>query len=222
MTKEELLASLSAKLGKTSLSERTLSSYAENVLKLVDQDKQLDDAFVDAHVAILQSMGGQLSHDVSAIVSRNNTPTPPTPPVNQNQGGNSDLDEIRKLLTGMKEEYTSLKQRMDDDAKNRSQAELRSKVSEAMKSKGAKNEYIIKQTLGQATFDEKKSVDELTEEYLKTYDANYKDCFGDSAAPRSNSSSASQGGNNNGAKFLDDFFARKVSEGKFPESTNNK
>ena len=221
MTKEELLASLSAKLGKTSLSERTLSSYAENVLKLVDQDKQLDDAFVDAHVAILQSMSGQLSHDVSAIVSKNNAPTPPqTTP--QTQGGNSDLDEIRKLLSGMKEEYTSLKQRMDDDAKNRSQAELRSRVSEAMKSKGAKNEYIIKQTLGQATFDEKKSVDELTEEYLKTYDANYKDCFGDSAAPRSNSSSASQGGNNNGAKFLDDFFARKVSEGKFPESTNNK
>lgn len=221
MTKEELLASLSAKLGKTSLSERTLSSYAENVLKLVDQDKQLDDAFVDAHVAILQSMGGQLSHDVSAIVNKNNVP--PTPqPTPQPQGSNSDLDEIRKLLSGMKEEYSSLKQRMDDDAKNRSQAELRSKVSEAMKSKGAKNEYIIKQTLGQATFDEKKSVDELTEEYLKTYDANYKDCFGDSAAPRSNSSSASQGGNNNGAKFLDDFFARKVSEGKFPESTNNK
>lgn len=221
MTKEELLASLSAKLGKTSLSERTLSSYAENVLKLVDQDKQLDDAFVDAHVAILQSMSGQLSHDVSAIVSKNNTPTPPqTKP--QPQGGNSDLDEIRKLLSGMKDEYTSLKKRMDDDAKNRSQAELRSRVSEAMKSKGAKNEYIIKQTLGQATFDEKKSVDELTEEYLKTYDANYKDCFGDSAAPRSNSSPATQGGNNNGAKFLDDFFARKVSEGKFPESTNNK
>lgn len=221
MTKEELLASLSAKLGKTSLSERTLSSYAENVLKLVDQDKQLDDAFVDAHVAILQSMGGQLSHDVSAIVNKNNIP--PTPqPTPQPQGGNSDLDEIRKLLSGMKEEYSSLKQRMDDDAKNRSQAELRNKVSEAMKSKGAKNEYIIKQTLGQANFDEKKSVDELTEEYLKTYDANYKDCFGDSATPRNNSSSASQGGNNNGAKFLDDFFARKVSEGKFPESTNNK
>ena len=62
MTKEELLEKLIAKVGKTSLSERTLSAYAENTLKLVGDDSQVDDAFLEAHASILKTMEGQLSH----------------------------------------------------------------------------------------------------------------------------------------------------------------
>lgn len=212
MTKEELLKKLIAKVGKTSLSERTLSAYAENTLKLVGDDSQVDDAFLEAHASILKTMEGQLSHEISSGIEKwkegNNL---------KKEGGEDDTNEILELMKQIREDNAALKARLDEADKKQGQKDYKAKLMSEMRSKGAENEYILKQTLGQKEFDTAKSVEDAVEESLKAYDANYKSCFGDGATPRGNSGNGTDG-NDTGSKALDAFFDRKAEEGKFPKA----
>lgn len=212
MTKEELLEKLTAKVGKTSLSERTLSAYAENTLKLVGDDSQVDDAFLEAHASILKTMEGQLSHEISSGIEKwkegNNL---------KKEGGKDDTNEILELMKQIREDNAALKARLDEADKKQGQKDYKAKLMSEMRSKGAENEYILKQTIGQKEFDTAKSVEDAVEESLKAYDANYKSCFGDGATPRGNSGNGTDG-NDTGSKALDAFFDRKAAEGKFPKA----
>lgn len=212
MTKEELLEKLIAKVGKTSLSERTLSAYAENTLKLVGDDSQVDDAFLEAHASILKTMEGQLSHEISSGIEKwkegNNL---------KKEGGEDDTNEILELMKQIREDNAALKARLDEADKKQGQKDYKARLMSEMRSKGAENEYILKQTLGQKEFDTAKSVEDAVEESLKAYDANYKSCFGDGATPRGNSGNGTDG-NDTGSKALDAFFDRKAAEGKFPKA----
>lgn len=212
MTKEELLEKLIAKVGKTSLSERTLSAYAENTLKLVGDDSQVDDAFLEAHASILKTMEGQLSHEISSGIEKwkegNNL---------KKEGGEDDTNEILELMKQIREDNAALKARLDEADKKQGQKDYKAKLMSEMRSKGAENEYILKQTIGQKEFDTAKSVEDAVEESLKAYDANYKSCFGDGATPRGNSGNGTDG-NDTGSKALDAFFDRKAAEGKFPKA----
>lgn len=212
MTKEELLEKLIAKVGKTSLSERTLSAYAENTLKLVGDDSKVDDAFLEAHASILKTMEGQLSHEISSGIEKwkegNNL---------KKEGGEDDTNEILELMKQIREDNAALKARLDEADKKQGQKDYKAKLMSEMRSKGAENEYILKQTLGQKEFDTAKSVEDAVEESLKAYDANYKSCFGDGATPRGNSGNGTDG-NDTGSKALDAFFDRKAAEGKFPKA----
>lgn len=215
MTKEELLEKLIAKVGKTSLSERTLSAYAENTLKLVGDDSKVDDAFLEAHASILKTMEGQLSHEISSGIEKwkegNNLKK------DDNDGGEDETNEILELMKQIREDNAALKARLDEADKKQGQKDYKAKLMSEMRSKGAENEYILKQTLGQKEFDTAKSVEDAVEESLKAYDANYKSCFGDGATPRGNSGNGTDG-NDTGSKALDAFFDRKAAEGKFPKA----
>lgn len=212
MTKEELLEKLTAKVGKTSLSERTLSAYAENTLKLVGDDSKVDDAFLEAHASILKTMEGQLSHEISSGIEKwkegNNL---------KKEGGEDDPNEILELMKQIREDNAALKAMLDEADKKQGQKDYKARLMSEMRSKGAENEYILKQTLGQKEFDTAKSVEDAVEESLKAYDANYKSCFGDGATPRGNSGNGTDG-NDTGSKALDAFFDRKAAEGKFPKA----
>lgn len=212
MTKEELLEKLIAKVGKTSLSERTLSAYAENTLKLVGDDSKVDDAFLEAHASILKTMEGQLSHEISSGIEK------------WKEGNNLNIEdcedgtnEILELMKQIREDNAALKARLDEADKKQGQKDYKAKLMSEMRSKGAENEYILKQTIGQKEFDTAKSVEDAVEESLKAYDANYKSCFGDGATPRGNSGNGTDG-NDTGSKALDAFFDRKAAEGKFPKA----
>lgn len=212
MTKEELLEKLIAKVGKTSLSERTLSAYAENTLKLVGDDSQVDDAFLEAHASILKTMEGQLSHEISSGIEKwkegNNL---------KKEGGEDNTNEILELMKQIRKDNAALKARLDEADKKQGQKDYKARLMSEMRSKGAENEYILKQTIGQKEFDTAKSVEDAVEESLKAYDANYKSCFGDGATPRGNSGNGTDG-NDTGSKALDAFFDRKAAEGKFPKA----
>lgn len=212
MTKEELLEKLMAKVGKTSLSERTLNAYAENALKLVSDDSQIDDTFLEAHSSILKTMEGQLSHEISIGIEKWKETNHH---VDDGKGGGN--NEILELVKQIREENAEMKARLDAADKKQGQRDYKAKLMAALRSNGAENEYILKQTVGQKEFDTEKSVEDAVEESLKEYDANYKSCFGDGATPRGNSGNALDS-NSTGSKALDDFFDRKAAEGKFPKA----
>lgn len=64
MDKEKLLSELKKQVGTTSLSERTISEYADNILPTVTDETPLD-----AHARILKALEGQLNHDVATKVN---------------------------------------------------------------------------------------------------------------------------------------------------------
>lgn len=217
MEKEQLLSELKNKLGTTSLSERTLSEYVGNILPTITSDEQVNDTFYAAHVGILKSLAGQLNKDVADRVKTaqgeweknrqvpNPNPNPnPTDPKNE---PNKELEEMKQMLEAMK-------QRMEEADKAALSRNLLESVKSAMKSKGATDEAVMLYTFKGESIDTTKSVDELTESYLKTYDANYKTLRGNGASPRNGDGNP----NPKEDKFLDDYFARKAAEGKFPDN----
>lgn len=216
MEKEQLLSELKSKLGTTSLSERTLSEYVGNVLPTITSDEQVNDAFYVAHVGILKSMEGQLNKDVADRVKSARSEwekNHPTPTPNPNPNPTDPKNEPNKELEEMKSMIAAMQQKLDAADKAKLSSELLANVKSAMKAKGATDEAVMLYTFKGESIDTTKSVDELTESYLKTYDANYKTLRGDGASPRNGDGNPTAKED----KFLDDYFARKAAEGKFPE-----
>ena len=218
MEKEQLLSELKSKLGTTSLSERTLSEYVGSILPTITSDEQVNDTFYAAHVGILKSVAGQLNKDVADRVKTaqseweknhpNPTPNPnPNPSEPKDEPNNKGYEELKAAIVAMQ-------QKLDEAEKAKQANYLLESVKSAMKVKGATDEAVMLYTFKGESIDTTKSVDELTESYLKTYDANYRTLRGDGASPRNGDGNP----NPKEDKFLDDYFARKASEGKFPES----
>lgn len=222
MTKEELLSKISEKLGKTSLSERTLNSYVENIVKLVSDDSQVNDDFLTSHVGILKSIEGQLSHDIAEGLKGkgeskpNNEPNPNPNPAPSGQGDES-MKKILEMISEIKKENSELRIRIDEEKTTMAEDSYKRAISDAMKLKGAKNDYILKQVLANKKFDINKPVEDSVKEALEDYDTEYKSCFGDGAAPRG-SGIQGQGGEDV-KKSLDAFFEKKANEGKFPSAS---
>lgn len=216
MEKEQLLSALKSKLGTTSLSERTLSEYVANILPTITSDEQVNDTFYTTHASILKSIEGQFNKDVADRVKaaksewektyQNPKPNPNPTPTEPKDGQNSILEEMQAAIASMKKQ-------LEDAEKAKHSENLLASVKSAMKAKGATDDAVMLYTFKGESIDTTKSVDELTESYLKTYDANYKTLRGEGASPRNGD------GNPNPKEddFLKNFFAQKAAEGKFPE-----
>lgn len=217
MEKEQLLSELKSKLGTTSLSERTLGDYVANILPTVASYEQVNDTFYAAHVGILKSLEGQFNKDVAdrvKIAQSEWEKNHPKPQPNPNPNPTDPKNEPNKELEEMKAMIAAMQQKLDDADKATLAKNLLENVKSAMKAKGATDDAVMLYTFKGESIDTTKSVDELTESYLKTYDANYKTLRGDGASPRNGDGNP----NPKEDKFLDDYFARKAAEGKFPEN----
>ena len=216
MEKEQLLSGIKSKLGTTGLSERTLSEYVANILPTITSDEQVNDTFYATHIAILKSLEGQLNKDVADRVKMAQSEwekNRQTPNPNPNPNPTDPKNEPNKELEDMKAMIVAMQQKLEAADKAKLSSDLLASVQSAMKVKGATDEAVLMFTFKGENIDTTKSVDELTESYLKTYDANYKTLRGDGASPRNGDGNP----NPKEDKFLDDYFARKANEGKFPE-----
>lgn len=207
---------MKAKLGTTGLSERTLSEYVANILPTITSDEQVNDTFYAAHVGILKSLDGQLNKDVAdrvKVAQSEWEKNHPNPQPNPNPNPADPKNEPNKENEELKAMIAKLTERLDDQDKRNAEKNLLDGVKSAMKAKGATDDAVMLYTFKGVSIDTTKSVDELTESFLKDYDANYKTLRGDGASPRNGDGNP----NPKEDKFLDDYFARKASEGKFPE-----
>lgn len=66
MEKEQILSTLTEKLGKTSISSRSLDTYIS--ANLPADGTEPDDAYFEKHVNVLKSFGGQYSHDLASAI----------------------------------------------------------------------------------------------------------------------------------------------------------
>lgn len=212
MEKEQLLSELKTKLGTTSLSERTLSEYVGNVLPTITSDEQVNDTFYAAHVGILKSIEGQLNKDVADRVKTAKSEWEKNHS-SHNQNTTDPKNEPNKELEEMKSMIATMQQKLEAAEKAKLSSDMMASVKSAMKAKGATDEAVMLYTFKGENIDTTKSVEELTESYLKTYDANYRTLRGDGASPRNGDGNLKQQDDS----FMKNFFAQKAAEGKFPE-----
>lgn len=183
MEKEQILSEITARAGKTSLSQRTLADYVER--NLPAEGTEPDEAFWEKHVGFLKSLDGNYSHDVSTQVDefKKNYKPAQRPDTEAPQEG-KDL-EILELLKGIKNENKELRERLDLQDQVKSQSELREKVIAGMKAKGVNDEYVLATTMTKhGELDSKKSVDELVDSLIPVYDKEFSACRGNGAVPR--------------------------------------
>ena len=162
MEKEQILSEITTRVGKTSLSQRTLTDYVNR--NLPAEGTEPDDAFWEKHVGFLKSLDGNYSHDVSTQVEEFKKNYKP----NQQQANDTTQEgkdnEVLELLKGIKNENKELRERLDRQDQVKSQSELREKVIAGMKAKGVNDEYVLTTTLTKhGELDSKKSVDELVD-----------------------------------------------------------
>lgn len=186
MEKEQILSTLTGKLGNTSFSQQSLQTYVEN--NLPAEGTEPDDAYWTKHVSILNSFQGQFNHDVATKVTEQANAKfeeykknwKPDATGGNGDGGNGESDEINAL----KLELEDLKRQFSDNASKVTQSELMAKVKSAMKNQNATDAYVLEKALQGKVLDTTKSVEELTAAMLPEYDKEYKACRGEGAAPR--------------------------------------
>lgn len=193
MEKEQILSTLTEKLGQTSFSQQSLQTYVDN--NLPADGVEPDDAYWTRHVSVLKSFQGQFNHDVATKVTeqasakfeeykKNWKPEPP-------KGGEEPKKEDSEEISALKQEIEDLKRQFSDNANRMTQTELMAKVKAAMKTQNATDAYVLEKTLQGKVLDATKSVEDLTAAMLAEYDKEYKACRGDGAAPRMGNGSPS-------------------------------
>lgn len=183
MEKEQILSEITTRVGKTSLSQRTLTDYVNR--NLPAEGTEPDDAFWEKHVGFLKSLDGNFSHDVSTQVEEFKKNYKPNQQQNNDPTQEGKDNEVLELLKSIKDENKELRERLDRQDQVKSQIELREKVIAGMKAKGVNDEYVLTTTLTKhGELDSKKSVDELVDYLLPVYDKEFSACRGNGAAPR--------------------------------------
>lgn len=213
MEKEALLTSIQSIIGnpdadgnygETGISQRTLDSYLDGILPTLGEEVSED--VLKAHAGILKSIGGQIRHEKAEFVKNYKPDTKPnevTPPQEPNK-------EILDALAKIQADNKALQERLDRQDKEKEQKGLMEKVMAGLKAKNATDEYVLKNAMRGVVFDTKKSVEQLVEDSLKLYDAEYTAARGAGAAPRQ--AGAGGGGGNSD---IDSFFEEMKKKGKF-------
>lgn len=220
MDKETLKSRIVAKLGKTSLSDRSISDYAESILPFF----QDTDEYIEAQCRILRSMEGQIRHETSVGIEdfkkgykpaeQNADPKPEPEP---KPSGDDGYKAILEQLKAMQESYNTLKSDFDNQKTEAARAEVKSKVIDTLRRRirtatgDEPNEFVFGVTTGEIQVDGSADVETLVNGLTESYNANMKKAGLGAGAP------AFGGGSGGGeSKAIDSFFEKKALEGKFP------
>lgn len=177
MTKEELLNIVKPLIGRTNLSVKTLSEYAENMAPLVPDGTKPDDAIIKAHVKMLQSVSGNLSHGISEGIEewkKNNPPKPEPKPSPKNDPKNEPDDTMKQVLeelAEMKKQNKELSDRFAKEDSAKAAATYWKTLKEKVSGKVKVNDYLAEQAFRGMKPDMTKPVDDTTvDDFIKNYD----------------------------------------------------
>ena len=203
MDKEKILSTLADKLGKTSLSERTLEAYVSGAMPSDGSDPT--DEWYTGAVSFLKAVQGQYNNDVAtfrreweAAHAGNDEPEPKKNVQKPN-------DEAMKLIEELRASQEKLREALETEVNGRKERERVNQLREYMQSKGASDDYVLDNVLKGAEFPDGKSVEEIGETFLSRYDSELVKARGASAKPRV----GEPGGDGKQPSAADAFFAAK-------------
>lgn len=215
--KEELLKTFGERIGepdangnyeKIGISQRTLDAYVEAISK--GGVEKVDDAFLDCHISILESMGGQMRKMYADFVKSYKPTQEPTKeepikeePAEPQPKEDDALKAIQEQLKQVLELNTALTSRLDQMEAKEKVAQTTKAVADAMKAKGASDAYVLNNVLKTLQLEEGKSAEDLASAMMAKYDEELKECRGVGATPRNGT------GGTASSKELEEYFAEK-------------
>ena len=192
MEREELISKISGKVGRTNVTEQTIGNFVDK-FPLAEGVEPTEEYIANVAEYFKTTVSGNISLEAANAVKPLNEQiaslkeqiaklqgTPPDP------SKNSVIQQMMQALQELKTANEELKTQFSSITTKQTQQQLMEQVVAKMKEGDATDEYVLKNTLlKHGEIDTTKSVDDITKELLKEYDAEYTDCRGAGAVPRS-------------------------------------
>lgn len=216
MDKETLKSRIVAKLGKTSLSDRSINDFAESILPFAQET----DEYIEAQCRILRSMEGQIRHETSVGIDdfkKSYKPDEKKEPEEKKDPEPDGYKAILDQLKAMQESYNTLKTDFDNQKTEAARAAAKSKVIDTLRKRiksatgDEPNEFVFGVTTSDVTVDENADIESLIGGLTESYNSNMKKAGLGTGAP-----AFGNGGSGSDSKAIDSFFEKKALEGKFP------
>ena len=197
-------------IGDTGVTMRTLDKYVDAILPTITADDMVTEQFYQNQAAVVKAMGGQMRFEQADFV-KNYKPKPTTPPeppveIKQKPGENGNEDLLKRL--------EKLENERENDRKSFAVKEMRSEVLRKSGELKVSNKNLWEDSVRMVEYKEGMDSTAMEEKAKELYESKLKSYFGDSASPYNGGTSSNVPPKDD--KFLDDFFARKTLEGKFP------
>lgn len=152
------------------LSARTLECYIDSILPGITDDAQVSDEFINSHLNILKSMGGQLRHEKAEFVKtykpKDQPPAPEFP----------ELESLKKTVEEMSRQIQGQQKQQNADA-------MRNGIKEKSKALKVQNQALWDDVVNATDITEGMTVDALVDNVKKAYESKLKAYFGEGAAP---------------------------------------
>lgn len=222
MEKETLLTGLKKMLGEpgangyfgdTGVTARTLDAYVDALLPTISSDDAVNESFYQSHANVVKAMGGQMRHEQAEFVKSYKPQgggynTASQDPTSANSG---DEDLLKRL--------EAIERERELERKTSVEKSLRERVINKASGLNVSNKALWEDVASLVPITEDMDESKLEEETKRLYESKLKAYSGDGATPYRGAGGS--GSSENASKALDDFFAKKAQEGKFPSNSKN-
>lgn len=184
---EKIYQKLLEKLGKTSLSERTVKTYAGQLAKTVTKDEELTDEVIASAVEMLKALGGQYDHDLAEAI-KNNPPkqTPPKQdPPKQDPPKDEPFKEYEKRIADLEEKSRKQEERYEREIKAVKLKNISDAVKKQLQTSGCNNSLVLELAFAKSSIDTEKSVDDNAKTVRDLYDSLFKENLESGMIPKS-------------------------------------
>ncbi len=185
---EKIYQKLLEKLGKTSLSERTVKTYAGQLAKTVTKDEELTDEIIANAVEMLKALGGQYDHDLAEAIKKNPPkPEPPKPDPHKPEPPNPDepFKEYEKRIAELERLSKQQEERYEREIKAVKLKNISDAVKKQLQSSGCTNSLVLELAFAKSSIDIEKSVDDNAKSVRDLYDSLFKENLESGMIPRS-------------------------------------
>lgn len=185
---EKIYQKLLEKLGKTSLSERTVKTYAGQLAKTVTKDEELTDEIIANAVEMLKALGGQYDHDLAEAIKKNPPkpePPKPEPPKPEPPKPDEPFKAYEKRIADLEKKSREQEERYEREIKAVKLKELSDSVKKQLQSSGCTNSLVLELAFAKSTIDVEKSLDDNVKSVRDLYDSLFKENLESGMIPRS-------------------------------------
>ena len=184
---EKIYQKLLEKLGKTSLSERTVKAYAGQLAKTVTKDEELTDDVVNSAVEMLKTLGGQYDHDLAEALRKNPPkPEPPKPePPKPEPPKDEPFKDYEKRIAELEKKSREQEERYAREIKAVKLKNISDSVKKQLQSSGCNNSLVLELAFAKSSIDTEKSVDDNAKTVRDLYDSIFKENLESGMIPRS-------------------------------------
>lgn len=175
MMREKILHELKVRAAKSGCSERTIQNYGENIPMPADESV-LTEEFYNGHVAILNSIGGQINRHVSEQVAEFKKNFKPE----QQQ---STAGEVPDAIKELRETVQALQTRLEQEAKEKARTEKLKAAEKLMVAQGADDVVIRELAMAKVHIDDNDTAESIASKGKALYDTKFTEHRGNGATP---------------------------------------